>query len=414
MTYELCSLCTKEALRVRLQCFCLSPQGRPHFGCPEKCGLPMRSCRLLPNRHRSVGTFAKTAMEATQPKPYNSSEAKAVHTSRRECEVGMESILYNYYSSIESKPVEWLWYPYIPLGKLTVLQGDPGDGKSTFAINLVALLTKGLPMPDGYSMQGSLVAIYQCAEDGMADTIKPRLEQAGADCEKVAYIVDNDIGLTLEDGRIEETIKATKANVFIVDPIQAFIPPESDMQSATKMRSVLRTLAATAEKYNCAVILIGHMNKDSGNKSLYRGLGSIDIVAIARSVLMISRDESRPDIRYMFPIKSSLAPEGPAIAFSIKAGGGLEWQGKYDLNTSALLDSVTVKTSKLDKARAKLVQMLQEHDRPSKEVFSSLAEIGVGRRTVEKIKTELQIRAYRSGNCWYWCLPKEISGETVE
>lgn len=321
----------------------------------------------------------------------------------------MESALYDYYSNIAAKPVEWLWYPYIPLGKLTVLQGDPGDGKSTFILNLVALLTNGLPMPDGYASQGSCVAIYQCAEDGMADTIKPRLEQAGADCEKVAYIVDNDIGLTLEDGRIEEAIKATKARVFIIDPIQAFIPPDSDMQSATKMRSVLRGLAATAEKYHCAVILIGHMNKDSGNKALYRGLGSIDIAAIARSVLMISRDESRPDIRYMFPIKSSLAPEGPAIAFSMKAGGGLEWQGKYDLNTSALLDSVTIKTSKRDKARAKMLQMLQQHDRPAKEVYSSLAEIGIGSRTVEKIKKDLQIKTYRSGVCWYWSLPQDTS-----
>jgi len=319
----------------------------------------------------------------------------------------MESALYDYYSNIASKPVDWLWYPYIPLGKITVLQGDPGDGKSTFVLNLVALLTKGLPMPDGYSFHGSRVAIYQCSEDGMADTIKPRLEQAGADCDKVAYIIDNDIGLTLEDGRIEETIKATGASVFIVDPIQAFIPPDSDMQSATKMRSVLRTLAATAEKYHCAVILIGHMNKDSGNKALYRGLGSIDIAAIARSVLMISRDEVRPDIRYMFPIKSSLAPEGPAVAFSMRIGGGLEWHGKYNLNTSALLDTVTVKTSKRDKARAKMVHMLQYHDRPAKEMYSGLAEIGVGSRTVEKIKKELQIKTYRSGACWYWSLPKD-------
>lgn len=225
----------------------------------------------------------------------------------------MESAICEYYSNITPKPVEWLWYPYIPFGKLTVIQGDPGEGKSTFALNLVALLTKGLPMPDGFPVSRPGVAIYQCAEDGTADTIKPRLEQAGADCERIAYIIDNDIALTLEDGRIESAIKQTGARVFIIDPLQAFIPPDSDMQSATKMRSMLRKLANTAELYRCAVILIGHMNKGSGSKTLYRGLGSIDIAAIARSVLMVSRDENRPGIRYMYPIKSSLAPEGPAI-----------------------------------------------------------------------------------------------------
>lgn len=318
----------------------------------------------------------------------------------------MESAIFNYYSNIAPKPVDWLWYPYIPFGKLTVIQGDPGEGKSTFVINLVSLLTQGKPLPDGYSIGRPCVAIYQCAEDGMADTIKPRLEQAGADCEKVAYIVDEDIALTLEDGRIESAIKETKASIFIIDPLQAFIPPDADMQSATKMRSMLRKLASTAEKYNCAVILIGHLNKGSGAKTLYRGLGSIDIAAIARSVLMVSRDENRPGMRYMYPIKSSLAPEGPAIAFSFKDGGGLEWQGRYNLNTSELLDSVTVKTTKRDRARAKLVQMLESGDRPAKEVYDGLASIGVGSRTVEKVKKELQISAYRSSGVWYWRIPK--------
>lgn len=319
----------------------------------------------------------------------------------------MEDNVFEYYSNVKSKPVDWLWYPYIPLGKLTVIQGDPGEGKSTFVINMVALLTQGLPMPDGYQSSCSQVAIYQCAEDGLADTIKPRLESAGADCSKVAYIVDNDIALTLEDGRIESAIEATGASVFIIDPIQAFIPPDSDMQSATKMRAVLRKLATTAEKYHCAIILLGHMNKGTGNKTLYRGLGSIDIAAIARSVLMVSRDENRPEIRYIYPVKSSLAPEGPAIAFSFKEGGSLEWQGCYGLNVATIKDSNMVKTSKREKARAKIKQLLAQSDMPAKEVYGCLAEIGIGSRTVEKVKKELQVKVYRSGDCWYWSLLDE-------
>lgn len=317
----------------------------------------------------------------------------------------MENAICEYYSNVTPKSIDWLWYPYIPFGKLTVIQGDPGEGKSTFVLNLVSLLTRGQPMPDGYKVPNPGVAIYQCAEDGVADTIKPRLEQAGADCERVAYIIDDDIALTLEDGRIESAIRETGAKLFIIDPIQAFIPPDSDMQNATKMRTVLRKLAGTAEKYGCAVILVGHMNKGSGTKSLYRGLGSIDIAAIARSVLMISRDENRPTIRYMYPIKSSLAPEGAAIGFSFRDGGGIEWQGRYDINTAALSDSITVKTSKREKARAKMLQMLEQGDKPATEIYAELAEIGVGSRTVEKVKKEMQVKTYRSGGCWYWQLP---------
>lgn len=317
----------------------------------------------------------------------------------------MENAICEYYSNVTPKSIDWLWYPYIPFGKLTVIQGDPGEGKSTFVLNIVSLLTRGQPMPDGYKVPKPGVAIYQCAEDGVADTIKPRLEQAGADCERVAYIIDDDIALTLEDGRIESAIRETGAKLFIIDPIQAFIPPDSDMQNAIKMRTVLRKLAGTAEKYGCAVILVGHMNKGSGTKSLYRGLGSIDIAAIARSILMISRDENRPTIRYMYPIKSSLAPEGAAIGFSFRDGGGIEWQGRYDINTAALSDSITVKTSKREKARAKMLQMLEQGDKPATEIYAELAEIGVGSRTVEKVKKEMQVKTYRSGGCWYWQLP---------
>lgn len=91
----------------------------------------------------------------------------------------MENTVCEYYSNIVSRQVDWLWYPYILFGKLTVLQGDPEEGKSTFVLNIVALLTQGRPMPDGYELQKPGVALYQCAEDGMADTIKPRLEKAG-------------------------------------------------------------------------------------------------------------------------------------------------------------------------------------------------------------------------------------------
>ena len=121
---------------------------------------------------------------------------------------------------------------------------------------------------------------------------------------------------------------------------------------------------------------------------------------------MISRDDSDPGLRYMLPIKSSLAAEGPAIAFSFGPQGGLEWLGRYEINTSKLKDSITVKTSKRKKARSVIAKLLENGDIPAQEAYTALEAIGVGRRTVEKARTEMKIRAYRSGGCWYWSLPR--------
>lgn len=222
---------------------------------------------------------------------------------------------YEYFSSVTQQKIEWLWYPYIPYGKLTILQGDPGEGKSTFILNVAALLTRGRDMPDGYKVSGPQRVVYQSAEDNIADTVKPRLVAAMADCDKVAYIVDDEYPLTLEDSRIEKIIEQTGARLFVLDPLQGYLSQDSDLTNAGRMRSQLKRLADIAAKYQCAIVIVGHMNKASGEKNLYRGLGTIDIAAIARSVLMIARDKDNPSIRYMFPVKSSLAPEGAQLLF---------------------------------------------------------------------------------------------------
>lgn len=130
---------------------------------------------------------------------------------------------YKIYSTVEKQEVEWLWYPYIPYGKLTLLQGDPGDGKSTFMINIASALTRGGLLPDGKKLEQIGNVIYQGAEDNVGDTIKPRLEEAGADCDRVAFIDDADMGLTFIDDRLEKTIRSFQAKLLVLDPLQAFI-----------------------------------------------------------------------------------------------------------------------------------------------------------------------------------------------
>ncbi|SHK57542.1 AAA family ATPase [Hespellia stercorisuis] len=314
--------------------------------------------------------------------------------------------LYEYYSSVEPKQVDWLWYPYVPYGKITLLQGDPGDGKSTLALNIAALLTNGGILPDGSEISEPQNVIYQCSEDNGGDTIKPRLISAGADCKKIACIIDEEKNLTLEDKRLEQVIKETQAKLLILDPIQSFISQDGDMQNAVRMRSIMTKLAALAEEYKCAVILIGHMNKSTGGKKLYRGMGSIDIAAIARSVLMIARDEDNPDIRYMFPVKSSLAPEGCAIGFVFDENVGFKWIGKCEANIETMKSKKgTYHKSKQEKAKELLKVMLSVQDCPSKEIYKKMEDLGIGERTVRIAEKELGIEAYKKKNTWYWKMP---------
>lgn len=312
-----------------------------------------------------------------------------------------------YYSQVRARRVEWLWYPYIPYGKLTIIQGDPGEGKSTLILNVAALLSKGKPMPDGTSTATPQTIIYQCAEDSAADTIKPRLISADADCDRIAFIVEEEETLTLTDERIEKTIKDTGAKLFILDPIQAFIPPDSDMLSATKMRGTMRKLANIAEKYQCAIVLIGHMNKAAAGKNMYRGLGSIDIAAIARSILMVARDEANPQVRYVFPVKSSLAPEGSAIGFRIGTDSKIEWLGKCEINTKQFEDDCGIKMNKSELAKRYLVELLSEGDMLGRDVYAKLEDLDIKSRTVETAKKELGIKTYRKGKAWYWKLPRQ-------
>ena len=220
-------------------------------------------------------------------------------------------------SEINAEEVQWLWYPYIPLGKLTIIQGDPGEGKTSFILAVIAALTRGDPLPECEQAAEPMNVIYQTAEDGLADTIKPRLESAGADCTRVLVIDESKRELTLCDARLEEAIRRTAAKLIVLDPLQAYLGSNVDMHRANEVRPVLKRLSLMAERTQCAVILIGHMNKAQGLKSGYRGLGSIDFRASARSVLIVGRLKSGDTLRIVAQDKNSLAPEGSSIAFEL-------------------------------------------------------------------------------------------------
>ena len=320
-----------------------------------------------------------------------------------------KSIDIHYYSSITSQCVNWLWYPYIPCGRITIVQGDPGEGKTTFALNLAARLSTGQAMPESaLPPDGPQNVIYQSSEDGLADTVKPRLVIAGADCSRVAFIDDRHCSLTMGDERMEKAIVASKAKLMVLDPLQAFIGRSTDMHRANDMRPLLRKLASVAERTDCAIVIIGHMNKASGTKGLYRGLGSIDIAAMARSVLLIGRLREDPSVRVMTHLKSSLAPEGRSVAFELLAEGGFRWIGYYDVTADDLLSgSLPVDESKIGQAQSILHGILEAGSIPCIEIYTKMGAQSISKRTVDSAKRLMNIRSIKRADGWYWTLDSD-------
>ena len=308
--------------------------------------------------------------------------------------------------TVETENVQWLWYPYIPLGKITIVQGDPGEGKTTFALAVIAALTRGEPLPEYEYAMDPMNVIYQTAEDGLADTIKPRLVAAGADCARVLVIDETNKELTLIDERLEAAIKETGSRLIVLDPIQAYLGEEVDMHRANEVRPVLKRVAAMAERTHCAVLLVGHMNKAQGQKSSSRGLGSIDFRAAARSVLVVGRLKDNERIRVVAQDKNSLAPEGSSIAFELNEQTGFCWKGACDATVDDVLNGTGKVQTKTMLMEEELKRMLSGKV-PAEEVQKKAKAMGVSKRTLDIAKKNLGIISEKAGDQWFWKLPDE-------
>lgn len=293
-------------------------------------------------------------------------------------------------SDVELTPVEWLWKPYLPFGKLSVLQGNPGEGKTYFAMHLAAACTNGKLLPNMERMEPFNV-IYQTAEDGLGDTVKPRLIEAGADLDRVLVIDDSDVQLTLSDERIEKAIIENNARLVIIDPIQAYLGADVDMNRANEVRPIFMRLGQVAQRTGCAILLIGHLNKAAGMQSLQRGLGSIDIAAAVRSVLFIGKLKHDPTMRILTHEKSSLAPPGVSLAFSLGDEGGFRWVGEYDITADEMLSGIEPqRETKTQQAKDLICALLAGGKRVfSEDIDKAALERGIPGRTVRDAKREL-------------------------
>ncbi len=318
-------------------------------------------------------------------------------------------------ADVEPKEVKWLWYPYIPFGKVTLIQGDSGDGKSTFALNLAALLTRGDTLPFTGVSHDPMRVIYLNAEDDADDTVVPRFMKANGERSRLFFISEEKQRLNFSDDRIREAIVSTGARVCILDPLASYLGADVSMNLANEVRPRFESLIEVARETGCAIIVIAHMNKAEGLNAKYRANGSVDIVAAVRSALVIGRSSDDADDRIMAQSKNNLAPLGSSILFSV-SDGVVEFIDTVDITADQLVGAygaAKARETKQAVARRELLDILSRGPVPQKEVMARMSELGISQRTCELAKGTLPIESVREGGCFVWRLASRPKGNNA-
>lgn len=320
-------------------------------------------------------------------------------------------------ADVQPEPVGWLWTPYIPRRKLTLLEGDPGVGKSwiTAAVATGVTLGRGLP-GEQRSEQGAV--LMMSAEDGLADTIRPRLDRMGAD---VARIFSPEELLILDDEGflvLEEYITQVTPALVILDPIVAYLGARVDTHRANELRAITAKLAKLAERLDTTIVAVRHLSKAASTRAIYRGIGSIDLTAAARSVLLAGADPDNPTNRAIVHVKSNLAAEGASVGYTI-TDGEFHWIGTSDLTAERLLAPESGEESRgaLDEAVDFLKETLNDGPQSTNEVAEEAVAAGISERTLKRARRHLGMRAERVGERgqrgageWVLRLPESVKG----
>lgn len=312
---------------------------------------------------------------------------------------------------VEAEAVSWLWKPYIAKGKLTLLEGDPGEGKSWITLAIAAAVSLGQGLPGQVSIErGSVILVS--AEDGMGDTIRPRLDSLQADLSRIhaidGVITFDDDGFTT----IEQYITEVKPILLIIDPLQAYLGSKTDFHRANETRPILSRLARLAEKYSLAILAVRHLSKAGLVKAIYRGLGSIDFTAACRSVLLAGCNATDKQNSAIVQIKSNLAPKGASQGYQLK-DDHFSWTGESTLTSNQILagdnsDNFTP----IDDAKAFLLEMMANGPVLAHITYHDAEAIGISKRTLDRAKAQLGIitrhigeKGRRGGGDWTWELP---------
>lgn len=324
-------------------------------------------------------------------------------------------------NDIKKEDVAWLYEPYIPKGKLTLCGAYPGTGKTYLMCKLAAAVSTGeswmdSPKESPFSSNPGKV-IYLTAEDGIGDTIKARVEICGAN-DKNIYTVEEGTALTLDDPQIEDMVKEVKPELLVIDPIQAYIGPNINMNSANETRSILSPIIKIAKDYNVAIVIICHFNKNMKGDAITRILGSTDIVGSCRSYIALGNVPDQQDIKYMSHEKSSLAKKGKTILFEIDPEqGGIHIVGQSDLSAddyAAMARKNNKRSSPaLDEAKDFIIRNMPDGKRNAKEMLELMKANGFSEGTIRNANAALGVKSQRVGfgkeSYSIWVLPCQSS-----
>ncbi|HET6877725.1 MAG TPA: AAA family ATPase [Jatrophihabitans sp.] len=335
-------------------------------------------------------------------------------------------------ADVEPERVDWLWYGRLPLGKIVVLDGDPSVGKSTTAVDCAARVSSGRAWPDGAPNRSGAVLLLS-AEDGLADTIRPRLDAAGGDPRRVHALTE--IRYLDEEGRpktrpvtladlehIEAAVRRVRALLVVVDVMMAFLPSKVDSHRDQDVRGVLSGLAAMAERTGSCVLLLRHLNKASGGSAMYRGGGSIGIIGAARVGLLAAHDPEDDTRRVLAGIKSNLAPLPDALAYQLVDSpehgcARVEWLGVSQHSAGALLagprdeDERTTRDEAAEFIRCYLTDCGGEA--PARDVLKAGHAAGFNERTLQDTRKRTSglttaRRGFGKGAVWVWAIDARI------
>ncbi len=316
-------------------------------------------------------------------------------------------------SGVHARPVEWLWPGWVPLGKLTVLDGDPGVGKSTLLLDLAARLSRDGVMPDG--ARGPLgAALILSAEDGEEDTIRPRLAAAGAVLERICTLptVRDEDGemrppeIPLDLPAIDAAVRQFGARLLVIDPLMAYLTG-ADASVDQEVRRALFKLSRLAERRECAVVCLRHLSKVGGDKAVYRGGGSIGIVAAARSGLVVAADPDQPGRRILAAAKCNLALPPRPLRFALEAADGVcrvRWLGQADVTADELVRRLTrpelvkraEERTRLQEAVEFLRNLLADGPEPTAHCYLLAQTEGIARRTLQRALKPAGVRQRRA------------------
>ena len=323
------------------------------------------------------------------------------------------------------RDVSWFWKPMIPVGKVTILEGDGGDGKTTLILTVAAGLSVGAPPPtlrDGKLLPADpippVTTFYLTNEDEIADSSLRRFIRAGGDPDRFTYSGEMEHHVTLNEPELRQIIQDSGARLIIIDPFQAFLPEKTHLNNITRMREIFTMLANVAKSTDTAIVLVGHLNKNESGKDIHRGFGSADIAASVRSILLVEMDKHRnrfvraiksnfdesdySPIRLVFDENRCLSFEEPSKSSIWESNPSYSHSGDPSSDPSTKEIHLPRDERKRDLAESLLKEWLQSGPLPIAEIQKRLRKAGISFRTAQRARQRIGIVSTYVNNdlCW--------------